>query len=168
MNKDIIKNPFFCFTAIPLLVALWPLLLWSFYLPNAEKNFQKEIDQYNKASEIVNQILEIDPDRLDFADASANAKQFDYASAVDKIASACAIPAANYKLSSGIIMKKEGQESQNANIILKDVSIEKFANFLSTIQLRYPNLQCLQLKKLQKKKGSPDLWDVDLEFKYYF
>jgi hypothetical protein len=168
MNKDIIKNPFFYLTAIPVLAALWPLVVWSVYIPNADESFQKEKKSYNEAQKKMTEILEIDPDRLNFADAVGSAKKFDYASAVEQITSICKIPSANYKLSSGVIIKKDKQKSQNANIILKDINIEKFAEFLSAIQLRYPNLQCLQLKKLQKKKGAPDLWDVDLEFKYYF
>ena len=59
------------------------------------------------------------------------------------------------------------EKSQTANVALKDVDLEKFAKFLSTIQLRWENLQCKRIK-LTRKKGLPDTWDVDLVFKYYY
>ena len=114
------------------------------------------------------EILALDPDRLEFADSQNAAAEFDYASAIEKIANLCGIPPTNYKLSSGIIItSSSGQKSQSAKVGLKQVDITKFAKFLSTIQLRWANLQCIQVK-LTKKKGLPDTWDVDLEFKYYY
>jgi len=79
----------------------------------------------------------------------------------------CGIPSTDYKLSSGIIIESGGQKSQSAQVSLKKVDIVKSARFLSTIQLRWANLQCSRVK-LTKKKGLPDVWDVDLEFKYYY
>ena len=58
-------------------------------------------------------------------------------------------------------------KSQSANVTLKQVDLAKFAGFLSTIQLRWSNLQCSKLK-LTTKKGLTDTWDIDLEFKYYY
>jgi hypothetical protein len=52
-------------------------------------------------------------------------------------------------------------------VVLKEVDITKFAKFLSTIQLRWANLQCVKVK-LTKKKGLRDTWDVDLDFKYFY
>ncbi len=60
-----------------------------------------------------------------------------------------------------------GQKSQSANVSLSQIDIVKFAEFLSTIQLRWANLQCNRVK-LTKKQGLPDVWDVDIEFKYYY
>ena len=165
--KDIYKNPIFYYILIPVAVALWPLLVWAVYLPQAEDSWKDEKAQYNKAQKTIAQILEVDPDRLEFADSKSGAAEFDYATAVEKIASLCKIPSPNYKLSSGIIITSSGQKSQNAAVGLKDVDIAKFAKFLSRIQLRWANLQCKRLK-LTKKKGLPDKWDVDVEFKYFF
>ena len=52
-------------------------------------------------------------------------------------------------------------------VILKDVSITDFAEFLSKIQLRWASLQCEKVK-FTKTKGIPDAWKVDLSFKYYY
>lgn len=166
--KDIYKNPILYYILVPIVVALWPLFVRGVYLPDAEDNWQAEKAQYNKAQDIMAEILARDPDRLEFADLKAGAAEFDYAVAVEKVASLCGIPSTNYKLSSGIIITTGGRKSQNATVALRDVDMAKFARFLSTIQFRWANLQCVQLRKLKKKKGLPDRWDVDLEFKYYY
>ncbi len=165
--KEIYKNPTLYYIVVPVIVALWPLLIWGVYLPAAADNWQVERTQYNEAQSIMADILALDPDRLDFADSQNAAAEFDYASALEKTANLYGIPAANYKLSSGIIITSGGQKSQSAKVNLKQVDITKFAKFLSTIQLRWANLQCAQVK-LTKKKGLPDTWDVDLDFKYYY
>ena len=62
-----------------------------------------------------------------------------------------------------------GQENQSATVNLREVGITEFAEFLSMIQLRWVNLQCERVK-LTKKQNLPgnDLWDVDINFKYYY
>jgi len=165
--KEIYKNPTLYYILVPVIVALWPLFIWGVYLPSAEHNWQVERAQYNKAQSVMAEILALDPDRLEFADTQNAAAEFDYASAVEKVANLCGVPSASYKLNSGIIITSGGQKSQRAKVGLKQVDITKFAKFLSTIQLRWANLQCAGVK-LTKKKGLPDAWDVDLDFKYYY
>ena len=166
--KEIYKNPTLYYILAPVIAALWPLLIWGVYLPAAEHNWQVERTQYNKAQSVIAEILALDPDRLEFADSQNAAAEFDYASAVEKVANLCGIPSTSYKLSSRpIIDDSGGQKSQSAKVGLRQVDITKFAKFLSTIQLRWANLQCARVK-LTKKKGLPDTWDVDLDFTYYY
>ncbi|MFA5238445.1 MAG: hypothetical protein WC476_01880 [Phycisphaerae bacterium] len=167
MDKDIFKNPTLYYILAPLAVALWPLLVWGVYLPASADKWQKEQSQYREAQTIITEILTIDPERLKFADSAGNAADFDYASAIEATAKSCGISSADYKLSSGIITASGGQKSQSAKVGLKQVDVTKFAQFLSTLQLRWANLQCSGVK-LTKKKGLPDTWDVDLDFKYYY
>ena len=167
-TKEIYKNPTLYYILVPVMVALWPLFVWGVYLPNAKRSLKSEMDQYNDANDIMLEILALDPGRLD-TDANGAPAEFAYASAVAKVASFCGIPSANKTVSSGpIITNKQGKKIQAATVSLKDVSITKFAKFLSIIQLRWADLECVQLKKLKKKAGFPDRWDVDLEFKYYY
>jgi len=166
--KDIYKNPTLYYILVPIVVALWPLLVWGVYLPGAERSAKSERDDYTEAQNIMLEILTLVPDRLEFADANSTPAEFAYVSAVDRVASFCGIPSANYTLSSGPIITRRGKKSQTATVGLKDVSITNFAKFLSTIQLRWADLECVQLKKLKKKVGFPNKWDVDLEFKYYY
>ena len=165
--RNIYKNPTFYYVLVPVVVALWPLLVWTLYLPKTERNWNLEKEQYNKSQELIAEILVFDADRLELAGSKDTAAEFDYAVAVEKIAALCRIPSSNYNLSSGIIITTAGQKSQSAKVGLKQVDLTKFARFLSTIQLHWANLQCVQVK-LDKKKGLSDVWDVDLEFKYYY
>ncbi len=165
--KEIYKNPIFYYVLTPVLVALWPLLVWGFYLPRAEKNWNIEKKQYADSQNTITEILNLDPERVEFANTKNAKAEFDYAGAVEKIASLCQIPTSSYKLSSGMIVTTGGQKSQSAKVNLKQVDVVKFTRFISMIQLRWAKLQCSQVK-LEKKKGLPDTWDIDLEFKYYF
>ncbi len=165
--KDIYKNPTLYYILVPIIIALWPLFVWGVYLPEAERDWNIEKAEYKKAQSIMLEILKIDPDRLTFANSSNSAAEFDYANAVDKVAGSCGIPSTNYELSSKPIRTSKGQKTQNARVVLKEVDIKRFANFLSAIQLRWANLQCENIT-LTKKKGLPDTWKVDLGFKYYY
>lgn len=164
--KELYKNPALYYILAPVLAALWPLLIWGVYLPSARHNWQVETEQYSKAQGIIKEILAIDPDRLT-ADSNNASVEFDYAGAIDKTAALCGIPSSSYKLNSGIIITSAGQKSQSAKVSLKGIDVTKFAKFLSTLQLRWASLQTVQVK-LTKKKGLPDSWDVDIEFKYYY
>ena len=166
--KDIYKNMTLYYILVPVVVALWPLLVWGVYLPGAKRSGKSEIAEYTTARSIMLEILILDPGRLEFTDANSASAEFAYVSAVDRVASFCGISSANYTLSSGPIITRRGKKSQTANVGLKDISTTKFAKFLSTIQLRWADLECMQLKKFKKKVGFPDMWDVDLEFKYYY
>lgn len=165
--KDIYKEPVLYYILVPIALILWPLFVWGIYLPDAERSWKGEKAQYEKAQKTMEEILILDPDRLTFADTKADAAKFDYADAVDRIARLCKIPSTKYKLSSGIIITSGGQKSRSAKVVLKQVGITKFAEFLSKIQLRWANLQCTKLK-LTRAKGLPDTWNADLEFKYYY
>ena len=165
--KDIYKNPTLYYILVPVVVVLWPLLVWAVYLPDAEENWQDEKAQYNKAQKIIEEILNIDPDRLAFVDSKTNAAEFDYANVVDRVATSCKISSTNYELSSKPTRTSKGQKTQSCHVELKQVDITRFARFLSTIQLRWANLQCENVT-LTKGKGRPDMWKVDLDFKYYY
>ena len=165
--KEIYKNPIFYYITVPIAIALWPLLVWAVYLPEAQRSWKGEKSQYIKAQKTVKKILTIDPDRLEFADNQKVSAEFDYAVAVERIASLCGITSTNYNFSSKPDRTTSGQKTQDALVALKEVDIAQFAKFLSTIQLRWTNLKCERLT-ITKKKGLPDAWKVDLNFKYYY
>lgn len=167
--RDIYKNPILYYIVVPVIVGLWPLLIWAIYLPDAQKDIHDQMDQYKQAEPIMIEILTLEPDRLEFADANDTAAEFTYGEAIDRIASLCRIPPSKYNLSSAMVMTTRGQKSQSASVDLKEIDIRKFARFFSMMQLRWPNLQCERLK-LSKKQNLPDndMWDVDMELKYYY
>jgi hypothetical protein len=165
--KDIYKEPVLYYAAVPVFFALWPLLIWAVYLPGAKEDLRLEAAEYAKAQKLMAEIMTIDPTRVEFSDSDTKAAEFDYGVVVEKVAGACGIHSANYKLSSGIIITSGGQKTQSAKVVLKQVDITRFARFVSLIQLRWANLQCTQIK-LTKAKALPDTWDADLDFKYYY
>lgn len=165
--KDIYKNPIFYYIAVPVLVGIWPLLVWAIYLPNAEKNIEDEQFQYKEAERIMMEILALDPDRLDFVDPNEADAEFSYSNAIREVALKCGIPPSKYDLNSSMIISTGGQKSQNAKVDLTEIDVVTFARFLSMIQFRWADLQCERLK-LTKKKTIADMWDADLQFKYYY
>ena len=165
--KDIYKNPILYYILVPIIVALWPLFVRTLYLPNAERSLTREMNQYNDANDIMLQILTLDPGRLEFGESKNAAGEFDYANVVHRVASSCKISSTNYDFSSRPATTSKGQKTQNCHVELKQVDITRFAKFLFTIQLRWANLQCEDVK-LAKKPGLPDMWDVDIEFRYYY
>ena len=165
--RDIYKNPILYYILTPVIVCLWPLLVWAVYLPAAEKNKEDQQGQFKRAEEIMMEILTLDPDRREFADSNDVDVEFTFDKAVAKVASTSKIPPSKYKLNAGTVQTASGQKSQAATVSLKQIDVVKFAEFLSTIQLRWANLQCNRVK-LTQKQGLPDMWDVDIEFKYYY
>ena len=165
--KDIHKNPIFYYILAPFVAICWLASVAMVSLPKARENWQRQTVEYDKAQKIIAEILTINPERLTFADSQAGKDEFDYAIAVEKVAGLCGIKSSDYKLSSGIRITSGGQKSQSANVLLRETNIIKFAKFLSTIQLHWPNLQCTQLK-LTYKKGLTDIWDADLKLKYFY
>jgi hypothetical protein len=167
--KEIYKNPILYYVAIPVIVGLWPLLVWAIYLPNAQEEVKELMNQHKKAKPSMTQILTLEPDRLQFTDANDSAADFTYGEAIDRIASLCRIPPSKYNVSSAMIMTTRGQKSQSASIDLKEIDIQRFAKFLSMLQLRWANLQCERLKLTKKQNvADNDLWDIDIELKYYY
>ena len=167
LTKGFYKHPLFYYALAPAALAMWPLALWLIFVPVAKKGLAREMDQYEKAQPVIAEILSLDPERLHLTDSKNAVAKFDYATAVQQVASSYGIQPANYKLASGMLITTSGQKSQSARISLKDVTIAQASNFLSTIQLHWPDLQCNTLK-LSKRKDSADSWDADFDFKYYF
>jgi hypothetical protein len=165
--KDIYKNPLFYYILVPAVLLLWPLIVSMISLPGAKNNLADELKKYKEASQVMQKILQADPERIEFVNQDNGSSQFDYAVAIEKVTSECGISSGNYKLSSSKIMTSRDQKTQDAKLNITEIDLVRFANFLSKIQFRWPDLQCAKIT-LTGKKASPDLWDIDLDFKYYF
>ncbi len=165
--KDVYKNPILYYVLVPVVVALWPLLVGTVYTPRAQEMWQDGKKQYIRAEKTIDEILALDPGRLDSADPNKNGTKFDYTYEVDRFAGMFRISSSDYTMSSLPVMVSGGQKSQGAKVVLKEVRIATFAQFLSAIQLRWANLQCTRIT-LTPKKGVADMWKVDMDFKYYY
>ena len=165
--KDIYKKPIFYYVLVPVLVGLWPFWLAALGLPGAKDSYKKEADQYDEAEKLIAQILDLDPQRLDYAKAKKTGDEFDYTTAIDQVTKFCRIAPTNYKLSSSPVRKmKGGQKSQDATMTIDTIDIERFARFLSVMHMRWSNLQCTNVT-LMKIKGEKNAWKADVRFIYY-
>ncbi len=165
--KEIYKNPNFYYILVPAMLALWPLIAGGVYLPAAKRGLKDEMKDYQKARTKVAEILMLDPGRLDVAGRKGDAAEFIYSDAIDNVANLCGIPPTNYRPSTKPIFVRDGQKSRECHVVLTSVDIATFAKFLSTMQLRWAGLQCINTV-LTKEKGLPDKWKVNLDFKYYY
>ena len=165
--KKMLHNPQFYFVAVPAFLMIWPISLWAIYLPQAKKDQAKQQTQYDNIQIVIDDILKIDSERLDSIDAKTNKNEFDYTSAINRVAGSCGFDSKYYDLNSSAKVRTKGKTSQSASITLKDISITQFAKFISTIQIRWANLQCKSIK-LTQRKGQKDKWNIKLEFQYFF
>lgn len=167
--KDLHKNPKLYYILVPVLMAFWPLLLWAMYLPDARDSLKTEFQLAAKGRALALDILTLDPERVDAVDANEAPTEFSYATAIDKIAGVCEIPASKYKLSTGRAITRDRQKSQTAHIRIEEIGVLQLARFLSLMQHRWGTLQCDDIS-LSKAKGDsrPDAWTVELDFTYYF
>ncbi len=85
--KDIYRNPVFYYILVPVLIGLWPLLLWGVYIPEVKSNYKEEVELFKDGQEYISNILRLDPGRLEQGQRGGKGAQFDSANAVDKIAS---------------------------------------------------------------------------------
>ena len=165
--KDLYKNPLLYYMAIPVFLCIWPAVNFLVNIPKTEQSFSSEKENFIKAENVIGEILKVDPERLNYTKSKDNKSEFDYVVAVDNVARICGIPSSEYKFSAKPSRTTGGQKTQNATITVTTVDIAKLAQFISTMQVRWANLE-LEKIKLTKAKDQKDRWKADLEFKYYF
>jgi hypothetical protein len=166
--REIHKNPMLYYVVIPVLVGLWPLLVWAYYLPQSEHSREVEGGLCVQGQTDVMEILKIDPDRLNMLDKGQIAMEFSYGSAVDRVTNLCKIPTTSVDFSAGLAQPLSGgKKRQDARVKLSNVSIAQAANFLSKIQSMWGLLTCESVN-LTKQKGMADQWNVDFRFLYYY
>ena len=165
--KEYYKEPNFYYILVPAIAVLWVIVTWFVSLPTAEKKWQRNREQFEDAQTQITRILALDPERLEFENQKGKSVEFDYANAVENFARAWKIPPSNYSLQASREIKRAGQRTKGASVQIKPVDVETFTQFLSAMMLRWPDLQCDQIK-LTKQKDGPDSWKVDLKFTYYY
>ena len=168
--KGLHKKPILYYILVPILVGFWPLLVWAMYLPKAKESLKDDLAAAKKGQALALGILTLDPERAETGDADNVPTDFSYATAVDKVAGICDIPASKYKLTTGTyVTSKDKQRTQTAHLRIEEVGVVQLARFLSLIQYKWGTLQCDEVS-LSKTKAEtrPDVWTVELDFTYYF
>jgi hypothetical protein len=164
--RDIHKNPMFYYILAPILIGVWPVLVWAVYLPRAIEGRAADEDSYGDVVTACNEILKFDPDRLTIV-GDKQGRKFSYPEAIDSAANVCNIPSGNYNYNSNPIIKVSGKEVQACRVSLDGIGIVQISKFLSKLQSTWVNLNCEKIS-LKKLEGMPDQWDVDLDFKYTY
>ena len=167
--RDVFKNPILYYVLAPILVGLWPLLVWGVYLPRIQRGLDSDKEQYANATNCMVEILTLDPGRLEASGTSQSSGEFAPGEAVNRVADRCRITSRNCTLNAGGKIKSGGKETQGFKVTLSDVGIVQICSFLSTIQSMWVNLECESLK-LTKEEGAADhdRWDAELSFKYTY
>jgi len=165
--KEVYRNPMLYYFLAPLLVAVWPLLVWAVYLPRTQEDWESDKVLFGEGQVNIMDILRLDPDRLDYAGDSEVSGEFSYAKEIDRVATLCKIPAGKCDYSASGIVDSGIKRKQQARVKLTDVNIVQAATFLSRIQSTWVKLTCDKVK-LTMDKELPDQWDVDFTFWYYY
>jgi len=167
--KDLYKNPTLYYILVPILVGIWPLFVWAMHLPEGKETLKNDVTASRKGQAIALSIVTLDPERADAGDANDAPGDFSYLAAVDKVAGVCGIPASKYKVTTGMIITKDGQKSQSARLRIEEIGVVQLARFLSLIQYKWGTLQCDKVT-LSKSKSEirPDVWTAEMDFNYYF
>ncbi len=164
--KGIWRQPIMIYIAAPVVLLIWPLLVYGFYLPRVDSAWEKEVEIYNKARGKMNDILTLDPERLKIKGKNPAAK-FDYTNALNTAASKLDIRPEQLDIRTKKVQKPEGGRTQECPVGIENVKIVTFAKFISNLQVTWANLQIEKIT-LTKKDGSPDSWNADITFKYFF
>ena len=165
--KETNKYSVYIYIIIPVLVAIWPVLVFAVYLPNAQKKLEKDISTYAEANNTMLDILTLAPERIESIDPNEEKVEFSYVHVIEKVAKDCDIDPSKYSVGTTDVSDTKAGKSQSANLKLSDIDITSFAKFLSVIQSRWPKLVCESVK-LTKKKDMPDVWNITVKFQYYF
>jgi len=165
--KNLLHNPFFYYIGVPVLVCLWPLMVQMAFIPRVEDKLADEWKEYELSAQYMEEILKLDPGRLEAVQTSGDVVRFDYVAAIDQVARSCGIGSGNYVISAKPLRMSKKQKTQDATVVLKDIDITKFAKFLSEMQMRWGGLQCEKVK-LSANAGVKDVWKVDCSFRYYY
>ena len=165
--KALLKNPVLYYIAVPVLVGLWPILVAAVYLPQAKADKQTQIELYKKGQDIIEQIRTLDPDRLKLNEPNGTEVTFTYDVAVNQIAVLCNMTGISiylkpYYASDNRRPKNPDRQSRLKAGRYHDICKIPFADSDSLA-----GLQCTNLK-MDTKENLPDVWDITIDFKYYY
>lgn len=165
--KELLHKPVFYMVLIPVLAGLWVLYARFVEMPSAQKSLEKQYGIFENSYESFGQILELAPERLEFAQKAGEGAEFDYMTEIQDFANQWGIESSAYSLQTNREVKKKGRRTQSANITMNDISIETFSQFFSTLLIRWPGLQCDQLK-LSRTNAGLDTWKINMKLTYLY
>ena len=166
--KKYLKNPFFYYAVIPAVAGIWAVAAGMVFYPRASSSLQDSQAEYKAAEELLAQIIAVEPQRLVYKQEKGTAVvDFDFTQVVNEFASLFSIPSSNFTLNTRGETRRAGKRARSAVLSIKTIDVEKTTKFLSTMLIRWPDLQCeiLSLDKLPQGKNN---WKVDMTLTYYY
>ncbi len=167
MQKDLWKKPDTYFVVVPVLAALWAVAAGAVFYPRSVTTWQTEKGRYAEAENLLEQILEMEPERLDYEAQKGGSSDFDYTAEVDRFAKEFGIPSSDYTLTVRQALKQRDRMRRSADLSFQSVKVETIAGFVSAMLFRWPDLQCEQIT-LEKVGGAKNEWKVKLRLLYYY
>jgi hypothetical protein len=162
------KDPNIYYITVPILAGLWAVLAGFVFYPNSTKAWNKSREDFEAIGKQVKQLADLQPKRLEFKiDEKAKPEEFDFTKTVNDFARFFSIADSNYNLTDRGRSKRAGKQTCSAAIQINRIDIEKFAQFLSGLLLRWPELKCEQLS-IEKVKNTKNNWKVNLSLTYYY
>jgi len=166
--KVTLKNPNVYYIAAPIVAAVWALLAAVVYYPGAVKAYEQDMKpEYEKSQELIDQILTIQPQRLQYAIESSSDRPFDFGEVVTTLTGVFEIPTSRYTLNVRGEVNKGNKNARSATMEIKEIDVERLARFLATMLTAWPDLECEKLS-LEKAKTGKDNWNVDMTLTYYY
>ena len=166
--KEYLKHPFFYYIAIPVVLGVWAITAGAVLYPRAKTAWELGKEDYVNAQDLLAQIVAIEPQRLTHQQKEGEvAGDFDFTPIVNEFATALRIPPANFTLNTRPETRRAGKRAQSATLSIQTIDIEKTTMFLSTLLIRWPDLQCERLTLNNLPQGK-DNWGVDMTLTYYY
>ena len=162
------KNPTVYYVAVPVIAGLWAILAGFFFYPASIEAWEKSRSDFESVEKQIKQLVALQPKRLDYkVDQKAKPEEFDFTKTINDFARVFSISDSNYNLTVRGQTKRAGRETRSATIVIKTIDIEKLAQFLSAMLLRWPELKCevLSVEKVKKTKNN---WKVNMSMTYYY
>ena len=162
------KNPTVYYIAVPVTAGLWAILAGFVFYPASIEAWEKSRSDFESVEKQIKQLVALQPKRLDYkVDQKAKPEEFDFTKTINDFARVFSISDSNYNLTVRGQTKRAGRETRSATIVIKSIDIEKIAQFLSAMLLRWPDLKCevLSVEKVKKTKNN---WKVNMSMTYYY
>ena len=162
------KNPNLYYIVVPVLAGLWAILAGFVFYPGSIHAWEKSQTDFESAEKQIKQLVAIQPKRLDYkVDEKAKPEEFDFTKTINDFARVFSISDSNYNLTVRSPAKKAGRQTRSATIVIKTIDVEKLAQFLSAMLLRWPELKC-EVLSFEKIKNTKNNWKVNMSMTYYY
>ena len=162
------KNPNVYYIAVPILAGLWAVLAGFVFYPESIDAWEKSKEDSKIVEDQIRTLVALQPKRLAYkADGKVESEAFDFTKTISESARIFSISDSNYNLTVRKQSNRAGRKVRSAEMTIPTIEVEKLAQFLSVMLLRWPELKCEKLS-FEKLKNAKNNWKVKLSLTYYY